>query len=289
MMLRSVITALLLSSTLGLSLPAYAQVTDQTDQSEEDWRQSQKKSGTSDIYRTPNTIRTGLGLPQIDYEPPTALERLPSESRRHIMRERAKAIAESPDGDLSNVAYTPSEAAKSDEQLRRDEEAAWQEVTASPEQADGADSQDSSSTSNPSSTSSGMGTGQSPQTSPSSGQGRSASQGPRGGSTASLQEIMDAIKSGQSGSGTGASSSASQDNSSQGEGSGGSGSDGAGDASDEGQSGGQNGNGSSSASASEDQSPLELIRRSREDRPAVDRKRSASDYLGQESDQTQDD
>ena len=133
MMTRSLLTILMLSSALGLAAPAFAQVTDQTDQSEEDWRKSRKKSGNFDIYRRPNTSSTGLGLPTIDYDPPTALERLPSESRRHIMRERAKAIAESPDGDLSDVSYTPSEEAQYDEALMRDEQAAWEEVTASPD------------------------------------------------------------------------------------------------------------------------------------------------------------
>ncbi|MEM9600818.1 MAG: hypothetical protein AAF926_07335, partial [Pseudomonadota bacterium] len=121
--MKPFITILALTATMSMALPAYAQVTDQTDQSEEDWRKSRKKSGNSDIYRTPNTTTTGVG--SIDVKPLTPVERLPSDSRRHLMRERAKAIAESEDGDISDAEYVPSEAAQSDEQLMREEQEAW--------------------------------------------------------------------------------------------------------------------------------------------------------------------
>lgn len=296
MMMRSLLAILMLSSALGLAAPAFAQVTDQTDQSEEVWRKSRKKSGNSDIYRRPNTSSTGLGLPTIDYDPPTALERLPSESRRHVMRERAKAIAESPDGDLSNVAYTPSEDAQSDEALMRDEQAAWEEVTASPDgnTQDGDQSASAQTGTSGSQGSSEQGdSGSSGQAGPQGdGQSSSQSQAPRGGSAASLQEIMDAIKSGQSGGQSGGSASqgdaqsagnASASGSSEGQS--GEGESGGGDSSG---SDGSGASGSQSASRSDDLSPLEIIRRSKEERAAEGRRRSASEYLGHKPDEASD-
>jgi hypothetical protein len=205
MMLKTLMTSLALTAALGVALPAYAQSTDQTDQSEEDWRKSRKKSGTSDIYRTPNTSSTGVGSPIIDYEPVSPVERLPSESRRHLMRERAKAIAESDDGDISDAEYVPSEEAKSDEQLMREEQEAW-----------------------------------------------------------------DAIAQGQA------------DANGQSEGQGQSDSDSQGDASDQGDSSGgaDSSAGDADARAEEPLSPLDRIRRSREESPARGTERSASDYLG---------
>ena len=318
MMKRSLLAILLLSATMGVMAPAYAQDTDQTDQSEEDWRKSRKKSGTSDIYRSPNRTSTGLGLPIFDYEQPTAIDRLPSESRRHVMRERARAIAESPDGDLSDASYTPSEEAQNDEQLMRDEQAAWEEVTApstgtgSEGDQNGSAEQSGSGAGSASDQGQSDGTGQSEGMSPGVGPTPSQNQTPRGGSAASLQEIMDAIKGGQasasgssgsaqsdgeSGSGSASQSGEGQSGKGQsaggqsGEGQSGEGQSGDG-ATGEGQSGGSDGSGSSgSQSASRtdpDLSPLEIIRRSKEERAAEGRQRSASDYLGHKPDEAPD-
>lgn len=295
-MIRSCIFALALTASLGLALPSYAQVTDQTDQSEEDWRQSRKKSGTSDIYRTPNTNTTG----SVQVTPLTPVERLPSDSRRHLMRERAKAIAESDDGDISDAEYVPSDAAQSDEALMREEKEAW-DIIVTDAKGDA-----------------GQGTSQGgPNKVAVSGQGSgTATSGSRGGSTRTLQEIMDAIKNGQTGGGSGQSESGDATSGSQtsqagqgnnaGEGQGegqnneqgtseSDTSDGTGDADgadsqsgSDGSSSGEAGDGDGTdagdtgATASRTQepmSPLERIRRSREDGPADGTKRSASDYI----------
>jgi hypothetical protein len=298
MMLKTLMTSLALTAALGVALPAYAQSTDQTDQSEEDWRKSRKKSGTSDIYRTPNTSSTGVGSPIIDYEPVSPVERLPSESRRHLMRERAKAIAESDDGDISDAEYVPSEEAKSDEQLMREEQEAWDVIITDMQGSGGEVTSESG-----------------PNKVAVAGQnGATPTRGSRGGSTRTLQEIMDAIRSGQSGGGSSAGTSDGQSSSGQSqgqspsqgqgegqteqvadaaaqgqadangqsEGQGQSDSDSQGDASDQGDSSGgaDSSAGDADARAEEPLSPLDRIRRSREESPARGTERSASDYLG---------
>ena len=189
-MTRNLIAATLFSGLLlGTALPAYAQVTDQTDQSEEDWRKSRKKRGSTDIY-TPNTTTNGNGLGTIgDIKPISPVERLPSESRRHLMKKRAEAIANSPDGDISQAEYEPSEAAKSDDALMRDEKEAWEVITTDMEGAGGQATQPSQGGPNKVAVAGRNGTRPAP--------------GSRGGSTATLQEIMDAIKSGRMGNGSG--------------------------------------------------------------------------------------
>lgn len=296
-MLKTLMSSLALTAALSLALPAYAQVTDQTDQSEDDWRKSRKKSGTSSIYRTPNTNSTGVGTASGEFEPISPVERLPSESRRHLMKERAKAIAMSEDGDISDAEFVPSEAAQSDEQLLRDEQEAWDVLVTDMQGSGGTATSDGG-----------------PNKVAVAGQnGATPTRGSRGGSTRTLQEIMDAIKSGQTGteSGTGTDQGDSEqaaDASAQGQD--GSSADGQPDATGESQSqsdgqaqsDGQSQDGDSgdqSASADGDQaasgdadawpaatraeeplSPLERIRRSREDRPTRGTERSASDYLG---------
>ena len=190
MMTRTFIAAFAFSGLLlGTAVPAYAQVTDQTDQSEEDWRKSRKKRGSSDIYER-NTTTIGNGLGTIgEIKPVSPVERLPSESRRHLMKKRAEAIANSPDGSISDAAFEPSEAAKSDEALRRDEEEAWEVITTDMEGAGGQATTPSQGGPNKVAVAGRNGTAPAP--------------GSRGGSTATLQEIMDAIKSGRMGNGSG--------------------------------------------------------------------------------------
>jgi hypothetical protein len=301
MMLKTLLSGLALTAALNVALPAYAQVTDQTDQSEDDWRKSRKKSGTSDIYRTPNTSRTGSGAPSIDYEPVSPVERLPSESRRHLMKERAKAIAESDDGDLSDAEYVPSEAAQSDEQLMRDEQEAW-DVIVTDMQGSGGEAPSASD-------------GGPNKVAVAGENGATPTRGSRGGSTRTLQEIMDAIKSGQTGGGRapgeqngaqqgqaeqggeaqaqGESATAEQaaaatdsgDGSDQGDQSN------QGDQGDQGDQSGADDQGDETQAsgaeawpaetrAEEPLSPLERIRRARDEQPARGAQRSASDYLG---------
>lgn len=287
MMLKTFISSLALTAALSVALPgfsmsAWAQVTDQTDQSEEDWRKSRKKSGTSDIYRTPNTNSTGSGAPIVDYKPVSPVERLPSESRRHLMKERAKAIANSDDGDISDADYVPSEEAKFDEQLMRDEQEAWDVIVTNMQGSGG----EAASEGGPNKVAVVGENGATP------------ARGSRGGSTRTLQEIMDAIKSGQTG-GSGApggqDGAAQSDAPSPGQGQAGQeeSSPDQGDSAAQGQADNQvasSDQGDAQAAdaeawpadtrAEEPLSPLERIRRARDDRPAEGTQRSASDYLG---------
>ena len=198
MMTRELIASVLLSGVLlGTAVPAYAQVTDQTDQSEEDWRKSRKKRGSSDIYKSTSPTDGAGGIfgggEVVEVSP---VERLPSESRRHLMRERAKAIAESADGDISDAEYVPSEEAKSDEALMRDEQEAWEAIVTDLEGSGGQATTPSEGGPNKVAVLGRNGTAPAP--------------GSRGGSTATLQEIMDAIKSGRMGNGSGGGQGSSQ-------------------------------------------------------------------------------
>ena len=191
MIARTLIAATLFSGLLlGTALPAYAQVTDRTDQSEEDWRKSRKKRGNTDIYRNTDPSKGASGVfgggQVIEVSP---VERLPSESRRHLMRERAKAIAESPDGDISDAEYVPSEEAKADPTLMQDEKEAWETIVTDLEGQGGQATTPSQGGPNKVAVVGRNGTAPAP--------------GSRGGSTATLQEIMDAIKSGRMGTGSG--------------------------------------------------------------------------------------
>ncbi len=119
------ITALLIGSALsfGVAGTAYAQDTTQTDQSEEDWRKSQKKSDTSDIIEgIINNTTGGWGNP---LPPLSPVEQLPEESRRHVMKERARVMAETNPGEPMDTTYNPSEAAKGDPDLMEQEKEAW--------------------------------------------------------------------------------------------------------------------------------------------------------------------
>ncbi|MEO0784282.1 MAG: hypothetical protein AAFY10_01190 [Pseudomonadota bacterium] len=120
-------TAVAQESTGSVGAPPNSSETDNTDQSEEDWRRSQRKESgdRNDPISNPSTIGVGVNFPE-----PREIDRLPEESRRHLNRQRARVIAEV---DLDNpqpqdIAYEPSEAAKSDPQLMRDEQAAWEEM-----------------------------------------------------------------------------------------------------------------------------------------------------------------
>ncbi|MEM7729707.1 MAG: hypothetical protein AAF311_10585 [Pseudomonadota bacterium] len=237
--------------------------TDRTDQSEEDWRNSRKKRSVGGIPRRPGP-RIGAGGGGVDYRPVTAVERLPEDSRRHLMRERAKAIAQSDTGDLSDAAYEPSEAAQSDEALRRDEQQAWAELITPPGGSGGG----GNAAPNPSS---GQPGGQDEDSEGGSPGGPlpvglpSPDRQPRGGSARSLQDIMDSIKSGQTEGATAEQVA------------------GMGDSQGEGTSGGEGASsqdGSDAATDAEPLSPLERIRRERDDRPAQGGRRSAADYLG---------
>ena len=126
--LRHVSIAALMAAGLMATAPlSMAQTTTQTDQSEEDWRNSQKKPGSDDIFEDiRNNRSTGAG--NVLTGPPNPLDSLPEESRRHLVNERAKALATGDLNNIENTPYTPSEAAKSDERLARQEEQVWKEI-----------------------------------------------------------------------------------------------------------------------------------------------------------------
>ena len=202
--MRSVLLALMFSgSVFALSANAYAQSspdTRQTDQSEEDWRKSKKKGGTSsedilDIIE--NTRSTGVGNGR-GYSP---IDALPEESRRHLMKERAKRMAQAGPNEPVDVSYKPSEAAKSDSDLQDDEKAAWEKMAqgmnGAPDQGLQGQGQGQGQGQQGQQGQSGQqgqgqqGGGQSSDGSGQSGQSRSVM---RGGSAASVSDIMARIK-----------------------------------------------------------------------------------------------
>ena len=111
-MMRSLLLAFMLSgSVFALSANAFAQTspnTTETDQSEEDWRKSQKKGGNStedilDIIK--NTRSSGIG----NGRGASPIDSLPEESRRHLMKERARRMAQAGPNEPVDVSYKPSE------------------------------------------------------------------------------------------------------------------------------------------------------------------------------------
>lgn len=297
-MTKWVLISLLSASTLALATPVFSQTTqpqtDQTDQSEEDWRRSQRKSGTRDIYRTPNTSSDGFGRSIGEVEPLRKVDTLPRESRRHVMRERAKAIAESEDGMLSEAEFEPSDAAQNDEDLARQEQEAWDELVADSQASTSGGTQSDSADATQTDQAGSSGSSQEGAQGDPQSQDQASAE-PRGGSSRSLQEIMNSIKGSPTGSAqSGQTSDAGEQGSSasiapatQSADAGGSAqSDGAkGDDGDGDQSGAsdsasaQQGSDSSRAQGSAELSPLDYLRQRREERDSEDRKRSASDYI----------
>ena len=100
--------------------------TQNTDRDEDAWRKSRKKRDTSDplgVFKN-----TSIYGPRHQQRPQSKIDQLPEASRRHLMKQRAKIIAEmefGKDGKIKNKAYTPSEAAKKDTDLADKEKEAW--------------------------------------------------------------------------------------------------------------------------------------------------------------------
>ena len=173
--------------------PAPNPNTSETDQSEEDWRNSRRKKETN-----PDEILDAIlggrnnGGWTIPTGPASPVESLPQESRRHIMKERARAMAETAPGQEPSSEYNPSDAAKSDPDLAEQEKEAWEYIMTD---LKGGQSQGQPGQEGPHKVAVG---GQ--------GGGQSGSQGNstmRGGSTATAAEILAAIKSGRLGGGSG--------------------------------------------------------------------------------------
>jgi len=129
-MMKQVLLSLLLSSGFAAlsASSALAQTTPnttQTDQSEEDWRKSKKKSDTSDpLDGFKNMNGWGQGVQRTT----SPIDMLPEDSRRFLMKERAQRLAEAGVGEAVDTSFEPSDAAKSDPDLASDEKAAWSEM-----------------------------------------------------------------------------------------------------------------------------------------------------------------
>ena len=102
---------------------AWAQDTQQTDEQEEDWRNSQRKRRSNDDFdpiTNPQGLGSGAPLPPLE-----PIDTLPEDSRRHLQRQRAKVIAEMEFGEeVGDIPYEPSEEAKNDPNLAAEEEEA---------------------------------------------------------------------------------------------------------------------------------------------------------------------
>lgn len=137
MTIRGLTVSLLFAA---LAAPAYAQdseptpppqdnpETRQTDQSEDDYRRSQRRRGIEDIFEDIDINTRGSGTGTILGREVKAIDRLDPESRRHLNKQRAKALAEAQPGEPIDAAYEPSETAKSDEYVAKQEEKAWKEM-----------------------------------------------------------------------------------------------------------------------------------------------------------------
>ena len=129
-MMKHVLLSLLLSSGFAAltASPAFAQSapnTTQTDQSEEDWRKSKKKSSTDDPLDGFKNIN---GWGQGTQRTLSPVDMLPEDSRRFLMKERAQRLAEAGIGEPVDTSFEPSAEAKTDPDLEADEKAAWSEM-----------------------------------------------------------------------------------------------------------------------------------------------------------------
>ena len=202
-MMKTLLVAFALTTSLAAlpSVPAYAQSTDQTDQSEEDWRKSRKKRDTSDIFEDiKNSTGFGSGINQGPVDP---VDSLPEDSRRHLMKERARVIATVETGQTPDAPYSPSESAKTDPDLAEQEKEAWDVIMTD---LKGTGGQGQAGTGPNKIAIAGQGGGNSPSNSTM-----------RGGSSQSVAEILAQIKGLKSGSlGGGPGTSGSQSGSGQG-------------------------------------------------------------------------
>lgn len=258
---------------------AYAQDTDQTDASEEDWRNSRRKAKTNDGFDpilNPNSVGAGGVLPPLE-----PIDTLPEDSRRHLQRQRAKIIAELELGEApGDIPLEPSEAAKSDPQLAADEEEAWEVILTDLQGSSGSGAE---------------GPGGPNKVAVAGRGGGSDRSLTRGGSSQSAAEILAALKGRQSGGGGGAPAQGPVGNGqsqqagspsaagngapsgSPGQGdSNGAGSDGGGGA---GGSGGEGGADDAAASSSADDDPFKLPERQSPLEDGRGAASSASDYL----------
>lgn len=179
--------------------------TSQTDQSEEDWRKSRKKRDTTDIFEdilNPNS--SGRGAYQTG--PINPIDSLPDSSRRHLYKERAKAMAEAPIGAPINTDYTPSTDAQADPDLEEQERLAWSEMMSDVNDGMGMDPSSGQGGAPKQNTHQGQNQGYGQNPGQGQGQGKETGAGEqskmpslmRGGSSASIADILAGIKGGQS-------------------------------------------------------------------------------------------
>jgi hypothetical protein len=127
---KALIIASVSAFAVSLAMPVIAQdsgeTTTQTDQSEEDWRKSKRKESAGDYDPISNPMSSGMGNIMITTDP---IDQLPPESRRHLKRQRALAIAGmGTDGEVQDASYEPSTGAQADPNLAVQEEAIWEEM-----------------------------------------------------------------------------------------------------------------------------------------------------------------
>ena len=223
MMIRGLTVSLLFSV---LALPAYAQdsvpeplpqaeqtsepapqdnpQTRQTDEAEDEYRRSQRRRDTGDIFEDIVINRRGSGSGGTQVGPEVkAIDRLDQDSRRHLNKQRAKALAEAKPGEPIDAAYEPSEVAKTDEYVAKQEQRAWEEMLREANNGIGVTQGPKGGSGQSGASESGQGQ---------SGQGQAGGQGQgssgqaprpvRGGSATSAAAILDQIKGRSSGSGS---------------------------------------------------------------------------------------
>jgi len=203
--MKQLLLSLLLSSglvslTASTAFAQSAPNTTQTDQSEEDWRKSKKKSTTDDpLDGFTNMNGWGKGSQRTL----TPIDMLPEDSRRYLMKERAQRLAQAGVGEPVDTNFEPSEAAKSDANLEADEKAAWTEMMKDMGSPSGQASAGNPNGDPNAKAGQSSGAMQSPsqggnQGSQSAGSSPSASSMMRGGSSASVSDILAQLKGGGS-------------------------------------------------------------------------------------------
>ena len=182
--------------------------TRQTDEAEDDYRRSQRRRDTGDIFDDIDINTGSSGSGTILGREVKAIDRLDQESRRHLNKQRAKALAEAQPGEPIDAAYEPSETAKTDEYVANQEQAAWDEMMREANNGlNGPQGQGAGTGQGDPSDQGQQGQGEQPGQDPSGGQGQSGQSGQpstsplRGGSASSASSILDQIK-GRSRSGT---------------------------------------------------------------------------------------
>lgn len=179
--------------------------TSQTDQSEEDWRKSRKKRDTTDIFD--DITNTGsIGRGGFQTGPINPVDSLPDQSRRHLNKQRAKAMAEAPIGAPVNTDFIPSAEAQSDSDLEEQEKLAWSEMMSDVNAGMGMNTgtaQGGSTTQNSDNQGQNQGQGENSAAADASEQSSNSSL-MRGGSSASVADILAKIKGNQTAQGTSA-------------------------------------------------------------------------------------